>query len=80
MSGDEEERVRTVEGFAWGMDEVLASQDEYDLDRPGLDPRDRRAQEETDIERLLSRYSVANMVEGVVEVYNRILSDTSSAI
>lgn len=80
MSGDEEERVRTVEGFAWGMDEVLASQDEYDLDRPGLDPRDRRAQEETDIGRLLSRYSVANMVEGVVEVYNRILSDTSSAI
>ncbi|NSW58009.1 MAG: glycosyltransferase [Armatimonadetes bacterium] len=80
MSGDEDERVRTAEGFAWGMDEVLASQDEYDLDRPGLDPRDRRAQEESDIERLLSRYSVANMVEGVVEVYNRVLSDAPCAI
>jgi glycosyltransferase involved in cell wall biosynthesis len=70
----DEEDIKVGTGMVWGLSEVLASQDEYDLDRPGLDPRDRAREASSDIDRLLARYSTANMAQGTLEVYRQILT------
>jgi hypothetical protein len=66
--------VEVATGMSWGVSEVLASQDEFDLDRPGLDPVDRTRDSASDVERLLERYSEARMALETMEVYARVLA------
>jgi glycosyltransferase involved in cell wall biosynthesis len=68
--GEDELEVST--GMAWGLSELMASQDEFDLDRPGLDPRDRRRHVNAEIQALLDRYSVPRMVEETVTLYREV--------
>ncbi|MCE5219052.1 glycosyltransferase, partial [bacterium] len=70
----DEEDIKVGTGMVWGLSEVLASQDEYDLDRPGLDRRDRAKEATSDTDRVLARYSVANMAQGTLDVYEQILA------
>jgi glycosyltransferase involved in cell wall biosynthesis len=74
----EEEEIQANTGMAWGLSEVLASQDEFDLDRPGLDPRDRGKEATSDIERLLAQHSVEAMVVGTMRVYEEVLGTASA--
>jgi len=73
MTSDEDS-IQTESGLTWGVSEALASQDEYDLDEPGLDPRDRSAQLGSDVARLLEHHSVAKMLTRTVRVYNDVLA------
>jgi glycosyltransferase involved in cell wall biosynthesis len=69
----EEEKIQANTGLSWGISEVLASQDEFDLDRPGLDARDRTADPTSDAAQLLQKFSGARMTSATVAVYNRVL-------
>lgn len=69
----EEDGIKATTDMAWGVDEVLASQDEFDLDKPGLDPRDRSHSVTSDIDHLLERHTIPQMVEGTLEVYAQLL-------
>ncbi len=69
----EEDGIKTGEDVSWGVSEVLASEDEFDLDRPGLTPRDRSYQAATDIDNLLDSHSLEQMATLTLEVYGRLL-------
>lgn len=69
--GEDELEVST--GMAWGLSELMASQDEFDLDRPGLDPRDRRRHVNAEVQALLDRYSIPRMVEETVALYEKVV-------
>lgn len=69
-----EEGLRTENGFVWGLKDVLASEDQYDLDAPGLDPKAQKEEEKSDLDLLLERHSMDNMIRRTFEVYNQVLS------
>jgi glycosyltransferase involved in cell wall biosynthesis len=70
----DEEKIQVNTGLSWGISEVLASQDEFDLDRPGLDARDRTEDRASDTSRLLRRFSGERMTSATVAVYNTVLA------
>lgn len=65
----EDDGIQTATGIQWGVSEVLVSQDEYDLDQPGLSPRDRSKTSRTDVEQLLDRHSTARSVDDLLRAY-----------
>lgn len=69
----EEGALEATTGLAWGVSEVLASQDEFDLDAPGLTARDRGLDSASDQERLLREFSLDRMLRRYAEVYRRLL-------
>jgi glycosyltransferase involved in cell wall biosynthesis len=71
----DEGSVQATTGMAWGMSEVLASQDEFDLDAPGLDARDRSLDAASDQEQLLAEFSLGRMLRRYAELYRRLLGD-----
>lgn len=72
---DEGESVRATTDMNWAVSEVLASQDEFDLDKPGLDPHDRSQSVASDVDRLLEAHTVDKMVARLLEVYSRLLDE-----
>jgi len=68
-----EDELEMSTGMAWGVSELLASQNEFDLDRPGLDPRDRRRHVNAEVQALLDRHSVPHMVEETAAVYAKLI-------
>lgn len=70
----DEDKIQANTGLSWGISEVLASQEEFDLDRPGLDGRDRTADHGSEAARLLRKFSGAQMTSATVAVYNRVLA------
>ncbi len=72
----EEDQLDTPDGMAWGVSEVLAAQEEYDLDRPGLEPVPQDEDTDVEVARLLDRYSAPRMISGLIEVYNRLIEGT----
>jgi glycosyltransferase involved in cell wall biosynthesis len=71
----DEGSLEATTGMAWGMSEVLASQDEFDLDTPGLDARDRSLDAASDREQLLNEYSLGRMLRRYAELYRRLLGE-----
>lgn len=72
---DEGESIRATTDMSWAVSEVLASQDEFDLDKPGLDPHDRSRSVASDVDRLLEAHTVDRMVGRLLEVYAGLLGE-----
>lgn len=70
----EEFSIEASTGMAWGVSEVLASQDEFDLDKPGLDPH-LRGREQSQIDALLEQYSSENMIKHLVRLYRELVTE-----
>ena len=74
----EEFSIEATTGMAWGVSEVLASQDEFDLDKPGLDPH-LRGQEQSQIDALLEQYSSEKMLKHLVRLYRELVTRTQDS-
>jgi hypothetical protein len=71
---DEGDVIRANTDMNWSINEVLASQDEFDLDKPGLDPHDRSLGATSDVDRLLQFHTADRMVQDVLNVYRSVLA------